>query len=332
MQLKNKSLMSTDTIKPIFITGIYRSGTTLISRILDNHPDLNITYDSVHFMRFCVNKFNPINDELNYRKLVNEVKERVKSRLELNLDTEKIVNEVKNRKKIDYAQIYHIIMSNLLLKDSNTKIWGEKVNLCWRKIPEFLDMFPEGKTIIMVRDPRDVLISYKNMTIEPGLRYLDSIFASLDSLQYIKKFQEKFSSNNFCFIKYEDLVNLQEKTIQELCNFLEIKFDSIMLNGSQFKDKLGKTWKGDFTSLKTIEKISNKTIGRWKSKISKVELYLVEMVLREQMIDFGYDLAAAPLEKNEWDELFEILNDDFIKNRYLSWLETGHGHQKYPNQ
>ena len=105
-----------------------------------------------------------------------------------------------------------------------------------------------------------------------------------------------------------------------------------MLDGSQFKDKLGKTWKGDFTSLETIEEISNKTVGRWRNRISKIELYLIEMVLREKMIDFGYDLSATPLEKKEWDELFEILNDDFIKIRYLSWLKTGRGHQKYPNQ
>jgi len=324
--------MSLNNIKPIFITGVYRSGTTLISRILNNHPDLSVTYDSVHFMRLCVNKFDPINNESNYRKLVDEVKERVKSRLELNLDTEKIINEIKNSEKIDYAQIYDIIMSNLLLKDSNTRIWGDKANLCWRKIPEFLDMFPEGKAIIIIRDPRDVLVSYKNMTTEPGLRYLDSIFASLDSLQYIQKFKEEFSSSNFYFIKYENLVNEQEKTINEICKFLEIEFDSIMLDGSQFKDKLGKTWKGDFTSLETIEEISNKTVGRWRNRISKIELYLIEMVLREKMIDFGYDLSATPLEKKEWDELFEILNDDFIKIRYLSWLKTGRGHQKYPNQ
>ena len=324
--------MSVDTIKPVFITGIYRSGTTLISRILNNHRDLNITYDSVHFMRFSFDNFNPIDDEVNYRNLIDEVKERIKSRLELNLDTEKVINEIKNCEKIDYSQIYHILMFNLLLKDSSAKIWGEKTNICWRKIPDFLDMFPEGKIIMMIRDPRDVLISYKNMTTEPGLRYFDSIFASLDSLQSIKKFQEKYSSNNFCFIKYEDLVNMQEKTIQELCDFLGIEFDSVMLDSSQFKDKVGKTWKANSSFDETIEGISNKTIGRWNNRISNVELYLIEMVLRDQMIDFGYDLAAVPLEKNEWDELFDILNDDFIKERYRSWLETGYGHQKYPNE
>ena len=48
---------------PIFITGVWRSGTTLISRIFNNHPELDITYDSVHFMRFSFNHYDQISDE-----------------------------------------------------------------------------------------------------------------------------------------------------------------------------------------------------------------------------------------------------------------------------
>ena len=41
---------------PILITGVYRSGTTYFSRILNAHPDLDVTYDSVNYFRFIIEK------------------------------------------------------------------------------------------------------------------------------------------------------------------------------------------------------------------------------------------------------------------------------------
>ena len=48
--------------------------------------------------------------------------------------------------------------------------------LCWTKIPDFLSMFPDGKVIHVIRDTRDVLSSFKRVTYEPGLKYLDAVF------------------------------------------------------------------------------------------------------------------------------------------------------------
>jgi len=316
-------------IKPIFITGVYRSGTTLISRILGNHPQLEITYDSVHFMRFSFNRFNPISDYTNFCNLTDEIQQRLSNRWKIQFDSKKVINQIQKLDSIDYSKIYDIIMTNLL-KKSNSKIWGEKTNMAWRKIPDFLKMFPLGKTILIIRDPRDILISYKNMTYEPGLRYLDSIFACLDSFHYAKNFK-KLPSKNFHVVKYEELVTNPETTTKKISEFLEIEYDPIMINADKFTDKWNKTWEGNSSFEKSIRTISKQTIGRWKNRISNIELYLLELILKEQMVDFGYELGAIPLTKKEWNELFTILNDDFIKERYDHWLKTGKGHQSYPS-
>ena len=81
-----------------------------------------------------------------------------------------------------------------------------------------------------------------------------------------------------------------------------------------------------------MQGISQNAVSRWKKSISNVELFFIEMILREQIQEFDYELGAIPLTKSEWDELFTILNDDFVKDRYRYWLKTGQGHQKYPNE
>ena len=70
---------------PIFITGVWRSGTTLISRIINNHPNLDITYDTVHFLRFSYNKYNPISDKKNVERLIQDTSKRLYDRYELEL-------------------------------------------------------------------------------------------------------------------------------------------------------------------------------------------------------------------------------------------------------
>jgi len=223
-------------------------------------------------------------------------------------------------------------MSTLLLQNSDAKNWGEKTNVCWRKIPDFLSMFPNGKTILMIRDPRDVLLSYKNMTTEPGLRYLDSAFACLDSFKTASRYLKNLSENNFCLIKYEDLVLNPQNVLNRICDFLEIEFNSIMLESEKFKDKSGNTWESNSAFKNKMKGISQDALSRWKKNMSNVEIYFVEMILREQILEFGYELGATPLTKIEWDDLFQILNDNFIKERYSYWLKTGYGHEKYPNE
>jgi len=320
------------TTNPIFVTGIYRSGTTLISRMLNNHPDLSITYDSVHFMRFSFNNYNPVQNESNYLKLITEISERIKKRWDLTLDTDNIVKKIKQCKVPDYSIIYDTIMSSLLLQNSNAKHWGEKTNVCWRKIPDFLSMFPDGKTILMIRDPRDVFLSYKKMTTEPGLRYTDSAFACLDSFKIAKKYLNELDDDRFCIIKYEELVANPVPILNRICNFLEIQYDPIMLESEKFKDKSGNAWESNTSFSEKMQGISQNAVSRWKKSISNVELFFIEMILREQIQEFDYELGAIPLTKSEWDELFTILNDDFVKDRYRYWLKTGQGHQKYPNE
>ena len=113
-------------------------------------------------------------------------------------------------------------MKNLFIKDSKKHVWAEKTQLVWREIPEFLKMFPRGKAIIVLRDPRSVLASFKKYTFNPEPAYLGAIFNCYDVMQNSLNYKKKYPSK-VLIIKYEELVLNPKKIIKKTLNFLNIK-------------------------------------------------------------------------------------------------------------
>lgn len=317
----------------LFITGIYRSGTTLVSRILNNNSKIWVTYDSVHFMRFSYNRFNPIQKLRNAENLVKEIYHRILRRWKMEFDIDKAISEIHKLKKIDYGYLYDLVMDGLILQYKKDAVgWGEKTNVCWGQIPNFLKMFPLGKTIHVIRDPRDVLCSYREITYEPGFAYLDSAFCSLQSFLKASEYSKTFSKESYYLLKYENLVEDPHSEINNICSFLNIEFEPEMLDVKGFTDKNNNWWDGESSFNKKMNTISKKPIGRWLRKAAPLEIFFVELINREVMRSYGYKLSGINIRKSDWDKLYNILNDNkLLRQRYRHWLKTGEGVEAYPS-
>ena len=124
----------------IFITGVFRSGTTLISQMIKQSKELSMTYDTVNFMRFGWQRYGQ--DKITLQsalKLGKDFNDRLKNRFKQGFDLNQYQKEIENLKHISYANIYDIIM-RLYLKNDN---WGEKTLLEWRSAPNLLEMFDD---------------------------------------------------------------------------------------------------------------------------------------------------------------------------------------------
>jgi len=315
---------------PIFITGVYRSGTTLLSRMLDAHSQLAVTYDSVHFMRFCFGQFGPVAARENYAALVDDVKTRCEARWERPVDVAPILAELDSSEQVTYAAAYDAVMKHLLLREGKSR-WGEKTQLAWGKIPAFLEMFPEGKAVLVLRDPRDIVASYRRFTTEPGLRYLDGAFACLSAMRAALRYRESLAPGSCMTIRYEDLAADPKATMERLSAALEVPFEPGMLDPGNFRDLTGGRWMRNSSYDGASAAISAESVARYREHLSDVEIFFTEMVDRCVMESFDYGLQSRPLGRNEWNELYEILSDEFIAPRFENWLRTNEGVESYPS-
>ena len=312
------------------MTGVYRTGSTFLSRLLNTHPDISATYDSIHFMRFCYGEYNPLNKH-NAKRLVYDLYKRVNKRFGIKFPKEKVLKNIFKKNKITYKSIYNELMKVMLLKDKPAKYWGEKTNVAWSKIPHFLKMFSKGKTILIIRDPRDILCSFKKMTNISWPNYLDAIFAWLDSFQKGQMYLKKLPKEKFYLVKYEDLVSNPRKFAKKLCKFLEIDFVPSMLNTDFYKDRTGRKWKSDTAFDKPLKNISKKAINRWKNVITSEELLLVESILGKEMIISGYKCSNKKFSDKQIKEAIKLITKtSLLRERFVNWLDNGCGVEAFP--
>jgi len=315
----------------ILITGTFRSGTTLIAQILRNHPNIELVYDSVNFMRFSYRRYDPLNDFNNVKLLLKEINRRIAERWEMHFDYDKVISNLEG-KKMSYALIYDVLMKELLLSNSSAKIWGEKTTLIWTKIPDFFRMFPNGGVIHIIRDPRAIITSWRKMTHAPGYDYLDAIFNCLDSMEKMKKYKKIFKERRYIPIKYEDLVMEPVRIVSKICTIFGIDFYEEMLNYNHFIDKSGQKWKGNSMFTQDIKGISTQTMDLWKDQLSDWEIWLIEFFNEKMMDYFNYKrVNVIPTENVIKQVMKNIKSSPLLIDGVLNYLFKGKGIERFPS-
>lgn len=314
-------------MQQILITSNYRSGVMLLTKMLSANSKVSIGSSVINYFRFYYNnkKFYPIKKK--YRQVINNACDRLKKRQNIIINKKKCFDFIKE-KGISHKNLIQILNFELY-KKLNAKIIGEAETNAWKSIPAFLKMFPDSKAIIVLRDPRDILCSFKKLTISKKNNYLISIFNCLDLINITWKLKAKYKSK-IIIIKFHEFKKNKMKVIKDICKQLNLKFERKMLDENSFLDLKGKKWdtKYSYTFKNNLQK---KTINRWKKIISPEDLFLCEMILKKQIKSLGLKLSNKKFtRKNIEDAEKKILTSSLISDSFKYWKKTGKGNDKFP--
>lgn len=311
----------------IFITCPHRSGGSLLSRMLCAHSGIFVHYSSIKFFTFCYNRYQPIERSENLKRMLDDVAVRVWSRYNLKIDTAGCLGRIETLKPT-YADIASVLWNYDIA--SKKRIFGEVEASKWRAIPDFLKIFPHGKAILIIRDLRDVVNSFKRYTIAPGNDYLTALFNVIDAMDHYQRYMDEYPGR-FHGLRYEDLKADPEKELKRVCRFLEIEFEEAMLDEKQWVDQSGrKRWDhGKDTSFQ--ERELKDPVGRWRKMISGEDLFLCEWIGREQMRRFGIKPEARKVSQDVFDRAIGMITSSpILRDSFRNWCETGGGDDKYP--
>lgn len=312
----------------IFMTTPMRSGSTLLSRMLSAHPEIEMGYDSVNFFRFCYHRYDPISDPVNVKRLFEDMSHRLYNRFEMKLDVDECMRNMGNN-NMSYGQAYLSILKSLFSHTGKT-IVGDKEALAWTKIPEFLRQCPQGKAIVILRDPRDVVTSFKKSTIAPGSDYLIALFNVVDAVNHAVRYRSQYPDRVY-LVPFERLKTDTEKELRNLCEFLEIDFTLGMLDLDNYVNKVGEKWEAEESLTFKEETDWMAPVGRWKNRIEPEDLYLCEWIGREQIARLGLGLDGRLHSGDVFKRAINrLMSSELLRDAFKRWCDVGEGSEKFP--
>ena len=290
----------------IFVVGNSRSGTTMTGRILNRHSSV-FTFNELHF-------FEQIWQESNANKTY-EIDAAIKLLTLLfslqrdgyffhfenpayQPESQKIIDSLGYPgKKCTSAEIFKAFLKYEAALHLKTRTCEQTPRNVYY-IDNIRSLYPEAKFIHIIRDPRDVMISQKNRwkrrkfnanknnvtlfnTVRQWVNYHPITIMKL--WQGANKVIERNKNNpNFLSVRYEDILISPEAECKKICQFLEINFESNMLQVPQIGSSLGK----DTPSKLGLD--ASKVYGWKKGGLNKAEIYITEKMGKDIMQNQNY--------------------------------------------
>lgn len=224
----------------IFVLGAPRSGTTLIQRLISNHPSV-LSFDGETSI------FSPKN-VFNYERFrhICEIKP-----FELAIEqSECLVSFFENLHKICLGSgMYYL----------------EKTPQHIKRLNFLLHHFPNAKFIHVIRDPRDCYCSAVNGDNIPQSKRANS-YVNYWKTCVNNRINSK--SDRIYDVFYEDFVENPAPMLESIMDFIGLPFDVEQLISSKNEHDIRSREKA-FSRLS--EKVSNKTVGQWKTMLNEVE-------------------------------------------------------------
>ncbi len=318
--------------KSIFVTGMGRSGTTLLEKMLCNHNKVSMLSQPFPFLFIELKKeflntiglkeYYVLNNSYldstydpddflsfidNYEitgPFVSKIFEKMQGYSGQLTKTTNIDNEI-SKVCGSVVSVYNTLVQLFRHRDSAC-LTGSKEILCEEYLPYFIK---HGvKCIVIIRDPRDVLASANYSKKEcyfggkkPTLFILRAWRKSYDYINLLK------GDRNFFFMKYEDLVTDVDTVLDKLTTFLDIEpFQSNSFKDG-IKDQKGEVWSSNSSFVKSQE-ITRTSIASYKNILSKKEIQYTECICSSEMDCMGYKKQFSGIDKISVINNFEDKN------------------------
>jgi hypothetical protein len=278
----------------VFIVGCPRSGTTLVQRLLNAHPQLAITPESHWIPRLAAKPWALTPEGLVTPKLVNRLLAHRKfSRLQIG--QEQVLAIVEKYPGVSYSFLVSRIF-DLYGKMQGKPLVGDKTPANVRNIDLLHRLWPSARFIHVIRDGRDVglsMLEWPKVHPKPG----DFVTWSKDPVSTAalwweanvsrgRAAKESLSVELYYEMRYESLVANPREETAALCSFLGLPFEDSML---QFYAA------GNGRDPGLEEKCAGLPITQglrdWRSQMKPEQIESFEAIAGELLENLGYSRA-----------------------------------------
>lgn len=275
----------------IFIVGMPRSGTTLVSAILDAHHAVAITPES-HFFRLFCRRPRMATAALSRDAAESLVTETLDASgfKDCGFSPEEkaeISKRALEQEPVTRATIFNLVLDFYRIKQKASVV-GEKTPDHFSFIDSILRTDPSARLLFVFRDPRDVSLSLQATPFAQA----GALFHAMKwqrCYDTYRDWQKKLGTQRILLLKYEDLLTSLDSQIERMCRFLGVDVDPQMKAWHEqpvkIFDRERETWKGN-----ALGPLKARNFGKWKEIMSPEENYIFRVFAGRGMKDLSYEL------------------------------------------
>jgi hypothetical protein len=271
---------------PLFIVGLSRSGTTLLRSLLNQNSRISMTPAESHFIPYLLKKYGKDPDfstEGDRERLKCDLKRTLfVKRMQLKghfMDWDALKERMKTN---NWNEIIKYVFQTFAKKKYQSgMIWGDKTPRYLPYVPEIKEVLHDARFIHIVRDPRD-----RAMSVKARWGKLFSRSASEWNQQLtLSRTYPGLLGKDYKEILYEDLLTDPERTLTDICKFVEVGFEPEMLTLEKAERRHGDT-RG---KLHVVAENFNKFVDRLPEK----GIRRIEEITFPMMREMGYSVTVA---------------------------------------
>jgi sulfotransferase family protein len=280
----------------VFIVGCPRSGTTLVRRVVDAHPDVAILHAETHWIPELFRARSGMREEVVTERLVPILLAHPKF-AKLGFDADDLRRLASRRRARTYAEFVTALF-DAYGAARGTRLVGDKTPGHAREIALLHRLWPQARFVHLIRDGRDVCLSAlgwerKAADFErrfPTWREDRVTTAALWWRWHVESAREqraRLGPELYYELRYEDLVADPESRCRRLCDFLGIRFHDVMLRFHEGRRRAKPGLSAKHAWLPITPGLRN-----WKAELPGADIEAFEAVAGASLEECGYERAA----------------------------------------
>jgi hypothetical protein len=290
-----------------FVVGANRSGTTLLRMMLDAHPELTIPPET-HFVPDVI---EACDERGATPDQIVEVMASHREWGDFGLGTDEVLDRLRELDPFTAGGALRAFYG-LYADRAGKPRWGEKTPGYATNMVQIQGALPEARFVHLIRDGRDVALSAMDRAKKP-----------ITATQVAKRWKRRITKarrqrrklRHYIEVRYEDLVLDTEPTLRKVADFLELPWDTAMLDyheraserleemarelpATDNRPQLEQDHRLKIHAL-TTEPPKRERVERWREQMSEDDRVAFEGIAGELLAELGYAVgepvaAAAP--------------------------------------
>ena len=262
--------------RPLFVGGFPSGGTDLLKNILNAHPAVYLNGEMPQ-LRMLLRHGYSASSTFRTREEVAALSERLQrldpwGNLEIR-DADLVPDPTREGGQALSSVLYHLFSAK------PREVWGNKTPQNTEHLAELRALFPSARFLIIVRDVRDVCLSWKNKWGKDVLWCADKWARRM---RLGMEYGAACGSSVIKFIRYEDLLIDPEAVCRDVVDFLNLPFSENMLS---YEEHVGTIVDGKINYGRPLIRDN---FGKWRQGFAPATVRRIEEIAYGTMSLFDY--------------------------------------------